>query len=379
MLTFIPIFVIIPNCRVPSFLELLYIIGVKMKHNACDIHYFLRRGKKIVFLFCQNLLFSIIGFVFLKINRGFFQSITIAFFLLSTLTIISAIPLMIANLSILKKSSDYFFNNCYFKDMNRIKLFHKLLDENLFEYHFQPIISARTGEIFAYEALMRSGSKFNMAPHEILDLAAYENRLYDIEHFTYNNTLKIFKENHDFIKDKKLFINSISSHPLKDSDFNLLIKDYGSQFSSVVIEITEGTLLSDPGIDSIKKRLIETNCQLALDDYGSGFSNEASLLKTNPNYLKIDRAILKSINSDSKKQHLVSNIVNFSSQNNIQTIAEGIETFEELLTVIHLGIDYIQGFYTAKPAPYFLNNLSQEHIDAIKDINRKRFLEAIIN
>lgn len=86
---------------------------------------------------------------------------------------------------------------------------------------------------------------------------------------------------------------------------------------------------------------------------------------------------MKYINIDAKRQHLVSNIVNFAIQNNIKTIAEGIENFEEFITVIGLGIDYIQGFYTARPAPYFLRSLLQEHKDAILDINRKKSLESM--
>jgi hypothetical protein len=54
------------------------------------------------------------------------------------------------------------------------------------------------------------------------------------------------------IKNKKLFINSISNHPLKDSDFNSLLKKYEQILSNIVIEITEGSLLSDSGLFTVK-------------------------------------------------------------------------------------------------------------------------------
>jgi len=111
-----------------------------MKNNPYDVHYFLRRGKMIVFLFCLNLLFLIIGFLFLLITSSYSQPITIAFFLLSALTVISILPLLITNFAMIKNADHYLINNSSFKDLNRIKIFHKLLDENLFEYHFQPII-----------------------------------------------------------------------------------------------------------------------------------------------------------------------------------------------------------------------------------------------
>jgi EAL domain-containing protein (putative c-di-GMP-specific phosphodiesterase class I) len=312
------------------------------------------------------------GFTILILNTYFSQSAAITAFTLSILTAVIAITLLISSLSLLKKADRYIGGGLLTKDRSRIKQLHKLLDGNLFEYHFQPIIDAKNGEIFAYEALMRSSPGFDMKPIEILDLAAYENRLYDIENYTYQNSLRILKENRDAIKNRKLFINSISSHPLKDSDFEYLLENYKNQFSDIVIEITEGSLLSDSGINSMQRRLAKTNCQLALDEYGTGFSNESCLLKTNPHYIKIDRAILKDINADPKKQHLVSNIVNFSYHNSIKTIAEGIETPEEFQTVIHLGIDYIQGFFTAKPAPFFLHHLPQEYIDLIRKINSQK-------
>lgn len=348
-----------------------------MKKKINEMHYFLRRGKVIVFLFCLNLLFLILVFVTQITNHGRFGVNSLIFLLLCALCSLFSLYILSMNITLAKNAEAYLLNSKYVKDPSRIKLFHKILDENLFEYYFQPIINARTGEIYAYEALMRTSSKFDMQPLEILDLATYENRLYDIESLTFMNTLKILHDNTDFIQSKKLFINSISSHLLKDSDFEFLFRNYGSLFSNVVIEITEGTLLSDSGINSIKKWLQEANCQLALDDYGSGFSNESNLLKTNPNYIKIDRAILKYINLDKKKQHLVSNIVNFASQNNIKTIAEGIETFEEFKAVINLGIDFIQGFFTAKPLPYFLSHLQKECIDAIIDINDQKSFEAM--
>jgi EAL domain-containing protein (putative c-di-GMP-specific phosphodiesterase class I) len=253
-------------------------------------------------------------------------------------------------------------------------MFHKLLEENLFEYHFQPIINARTGDIYAYEALMRTDPDIiEMLPIEILDLASKENRLYDIEKLTFYNTLKIMKNTSETFQNKKLFINSVSSHQLTDEDFNKLYQDYAPLFQNIVMEITESTLLDDAGIKLIHKRFQDTNCQLALDDYGTGYSNESILLNSNPDFVKIDRSILHNIHIDTKKQHLVSNLVNFAKQNQIKIIAEGIESYEVFEYVINAEVDYIQGFYTAKPNPILIDTIPEDLLEKIRKLNSNRY------
>ncbi|HKL80384.1 MAG TPA: EAL domain-containing protein [Mobilitalea sp.] len=261
--------------------------------------------------------------------------------------------------------------------MVRYKLFNKLLEENLFHYHFQPIVNTRTGEIIAYEALMRTDDEISMSPTEILEFATRENRLYEIEKLTFFNVLKLMSENHDTFKTNKLFINSISSNPLKDEDFEELFKTYGSLFDNIVLEITEATLIDKAGIKSLQERMLYSNCQLALDDYGTGFSNESILLNTSPNYIKIDRMFLQNINIDSKKQHLVSNLINFAHKNNIKAIAEGVENYEEFVYAITLGVDYIQGFYTGRPNPLLPQVTPEECIDTIFALNQENYLETI--
>ena len=337
---------------------------------------FHRRGKFVVFLFCLSFLFLILS----QIVSALQGEDGILFFIpmgISFLIFVYALHDFRKNIKYIKKMENYLFSSILKTDINRMNEFHKLVDENLFQYYFQPIIDAKTGEVFAYEALMRTDSEICMAPTEILDYAAKESRLYDIEKLTFYNTLKIMSENPDIFHSKKLFINSISNHLLKDTDFEKLYNEYGPLFKNVVMEITESSLIDDNGIKSIQKRLQGTNCQLALDDYGTGYSNESILLHTNPNYIKIDQSLLRNINADPKKQHLVTGIVSFASKNHIKTIAEGIETYEEFVFVINLGVDYIQGFYTGKPNPVMLQNAPEECIDTVFTLNRKHYMEAI--
>ncbi len=331
---------------------------------------FRRRGMMVVYLFCIAFFLLLIPLVILTLQHNPIKKVNFILIIFSTICLLLSFIQMFRNYLYVNKLETTLLNNYDNSDAKKYQLFNQLLDENLFLYHFQPIVNAKTGEVFAYEALMRTDDKINMSPVEILDFAVRENRLYDIEKLTLFNALKIMKDYQETFGSKKLFINSISNHLLKDEDFDVLYKQYGTLFKNVVLEITESALIDDDGIKAIRKRLQNANFQLALDDYGAGYSNESLLLNTTPNFIKIDQLILRNINLDTKKQHLVSNIVSFARNNHVKTIAEGIETYEEFIYVIKLGVDYIQGFYTGRPNPMLLQTIPDECLETVSALSK---------
>ncbi len=347
-----------------------------MQKNRQDFQNYRKKFNVIVRLFYLDLLLIVLTFISYSLDFHYSRPITLILLIIDILLLIGTVAHLKRNYNMINQIEELFLRDHYGAISNKLNSFQRLIENNLFQYHFQPIVDAKTGDIFAYEALMRTDpDTIDLTPIEILDLATKENCLYNIERFTFYNTLRIMKENKDLFLNKKLFINSISSHQLTDIDFEELYHNYSALFRNVVMEITESTILSDEGLKLISKRLQETGCQLALDDYGTGYSNESNLLNSNPNYIKIDGTILRYINVDSKKQHVVTSLINFASQNNIKVIAEGIETNEEFEYVIGLGVDYIQGYYTARPNPELLSKISQDIIDRIQDINGRIQIE----
>ena len=103
-------------------------------------------------------------------------------------------------------------------------------------------------------------------------------------------------------------------------------------------------------IDKIKEMYSSMNIRTAIDDYGTGYSNVQNLLRYMPDYVKIDRSLISDILNNRKKRYFVREIIDFCHDNGILALAEGVETAEELQTVIHLGADLVQGFYTARPS-----------------------------
>lgn len=252
------------------------------------------------------------------------------------------------------------------------QIFCKIIDDNLFEYHMQPIVDAKTGVVFGYEALMRTTGNKYLNPVQMLEIARKQKRLYDIEKKTFFNVMKILSDNIEMFKDKKLFINSIPDHLLNDEDFGELYRLYGDLIGKTVIEITEQADISEEFLEKLNKRKNLSGFQLAFDDYGTGFSNTANLIRCEPEFIKIDRSLIMNIDTDPKKRQLVGSVVNFAENNGIMTLAEGIETSAELSTVINLGVNLIQGYYTSRPKPFILYEISREVRDEILHVNSFR-------
>lgn len=230
--------------------------------------------------------------------------------------------------------------------------FDLLLENNLFTYHFQPIVDAKTGEIFAYEALMRTDASIGMNPIQVLETALAYHRLLEIERATMFNVMERFARDFDQFLGRKVFINSIPGCVLTPTDNKLLNEKYSEYMDYFVFEITEQNAISEEELNALKS--LGNNGrdnEIAIDDYGTGHSNIVNLIRYAPQIIKIDRFLISDIHQDVNKQMFVKSTIDFARMNNIKVLAEGVETSEELRTVIGYGVDYIQGYYTGRPAP----------------------------
>ena len=243
------------------------------------------------------------------------------------------------------------------KEMDEVE---RILNENDFVYHFQPIVSAVDGSIYSYEALMRTGSSYKIPPLQILKQADRLGRLADIEKATFTNVLNVIEERRELLGDRKVFINSIPGSGIAQEDKDEICERLSHFPDLAVVELTEQEELKDEELESLKKIYRELGIGLAVDDYGTGYSNVSNLLRYMPDIVKIDRSLLTEIQSSSQKQHFVRDIIEFCHGNGILALAEGVETSEELKTVIRLGTDLIQGYYTGRPSEQFVTEISSK-------------------
>lgn len=223
--------------------------------------------------------------------------------------------------------------------------FRRLINEELISYHFQPIIDAKDGSVFAYEALMRVDLPTLRSPADVLRLAREENCLHEVERITFfcaSSAYQALENAGKVVPSALLFVNSIASQYLTPDELSEYSARYASILPRIVIEITEEECL-DPKALRIKQTIRGSSGAFALDDYGSGYSNERSLLELSPNYIKIDLSIIRSIDTDANKRQIVSNTVSYAHQRGMKVVAEGLETADEVRTVLSLGVDLLQG------------------------------------
>ncbi|MBS5021610.1 MAG: bifunctional diguanylate cyclase/phosphodiesterase [Firmicutes bacterium] len=246
----------------------------------------------------------------------------------------------------------YYDSNTYLKNSfllgSKEDLFN-LLENELVEFHYQPIVSLQTGEIYGYETLMRSLLPIFKSPQDIFNVAQFHYRLGQLEKLTFFKGIRDF-EALRMPPSVRLFINSVPSQDLKDEEWRELKDKYSRDFQHIVVEFTEYERASYNAMQHKLNHIRDCGARIALDDYGTGYNGEAVLLEFFPDFIKIDMLLVRNVNKDNERQKIISNLVSFAKERKMLCIAEGVETQEELETVIRLGCDFVQGYYIAKPA-----------------------------
>lgn len=224
-----------------------------------------------------------------------------------------------------------------------------IMDESI-KYAYQPIFSVKTGNIFAYEALIRPISDLLGRPDNFLRVAEAQFKLDKVEHLTWFHGLKGFFEQIHDDDNARIFINSIPNQLLSEEDWQKLEELYGTKLSRIVMEITEGAK-SEIDIEEKKRAFCRKwNIPVALDDYGSGYSNSDQLVSRMYHFVKLDMGLIQGISINPSTQALVRSTIQYCHENFLMVIAEGIETQEDYDTVKDLGADFVQGFLLARPS-----------------------------
>jgi len=219
---------------------------------------------------------------------------------------------------------------------------------------FQPIIDSRSGEVFGFEALARlPGSTCFSNIADLFPFAEKIGQLYPIETLCRRQAISSYPT---VGQNKEMLFLNINPQVLIDSEFasghtRKLLWEKGLSPSDVVLEITERSAIED--FSTYRDALDHYRNQgylIALDDVGAGYSSLQSVAELHPDFLKVDRSLIQGVNSDPIKWALLETFVTFSKRIGCRIIAEGVETAEEMRTVVQLGVDYVQGFFVAKPS-----------------------------
>jgi len=218
------------------------------------------------------------------------------------------------------------------------------------DFIFQPIVSCRDGAVLGYEALMRPRSTVFPSPEEFLQVARLQSKLHHIEYLTWLEGSAAFMALEEKEKGARLFLNSIPSQHLSPEEVEEYNRRYPGLMGQTVLELLESDESNSEYTAAKLRRSEETGMMIALDDFGSGYSNEGLLLNLHPHFVKVDRDVIREIDMDPDRQTVFYNITESCHSMGIQVVAEGVETLEQLRMVVSLGADYVQGFYIRRPA-----------------------------
>ena len=251
--------------------------------------------------------------------------------------------------------------------------FQQLLSNAQVFYCFQPIFSARSGRVVAYEALMRSDLPTLRSPATIMKLAREQGALYEIERITFTKALETFDSlcrAGSVSGDAMLFVNSIANTCLTHVDGKYIDSRWHELCRRMVVEITEEESIDHEALER-KRNAPGFSGMFALDDYGSGYSNENTLLELAPRFIKVDIAIIRGIDTSPDKQQILRNVVAYAHSRSMKIVAEGVETAAELRTVTELGADLLQGYFLARPA-IVPEDIAPEAAAIIRELQRQK-------
>ncbi|WP_180675651.1 EAL domain-containing protein [Helicobacter sp. 11S03491-1] len=229
------------------------------------------------------------------------------------------------------------------------KIIYQAFSNDLLIPYFQPIVDLKTGEIFKYEALARIKTHHNRViyPKDFLDVlkktVIYARAIKQL----IQKSIKIAIEKQIDIS-INLSIVDIENFDIGEWLLNQIqINHLGKR---ITIEITEQEGAKNFSVFSnFFKRLKQTGAQIAIDDFGCGYSNLEILMHIPIDFIKIDGSFITDIHKDAHKSRIVMGIVKFAKALHITTIAEYVMTEEIYKKVMELGVDYVQGYFIGKP------------------------------
>ena len=247
-------------------------------------------------------------------------------------------------------------SKAYQRNIEISKIIHDAVENNWVIPYFQPIVNLATREIEKYEALMRielPDGKI-LYPDEFMEIAKHSRLYPKMSRELIRRTFEVFH---------------ISSN---EFSINLSVLDIlNAQTTEFIIEQLElfnvgpwvvFELLESEGIDKTSNtkiiKFIEQiksyGAKIAIDDFGSGYSNFERLLNLQVDYIKIDGSLIENIDHNDDAEIITRTIVSFAKELGIQTIAEYVHSPAVLQKVKMIGIDYAQGYHIGKPEPRFL-------------------------
>jgi EAL domain-containing protein (putative c-di-GMP-specific phosphodiesterase class I)/CheY-like chemotaxis protein len=214
---------------------------------------------------------------------------------------------------------------------------------------YQPIVCTADGEVYGYEALLRSSERSLPHPGAVIDAAERLGRLDELG----QRVRSLAPEPMTGAGSANLFVNL---HPRDLADESLFASDsaLGKMASRVILEITERATLDEvPDVRERLSRLRRLGFRLAVDDLGAGYAGLSSFALLEPQIIKFDMTLVRDIDTNPVKRRVVDKMTSLAHELNVLVVAEGVETAAERDILVSSGCDLMQGYLFAKPGKPF--------------------------
>jgi diguanylate cyclase (GGDEF)-like protein len=234
----------------------------------------------------------------------------------------------------------------------------KALEKDEFVLHYQPKVDVATGLIQGVEALVRwiDTEKGLIPPNDFIPLAEDTGLIVNIGEWVLKEACTQIKTWHDSVKTPISMAVNISIKQFDDPRFFSILKKIidrsGINPQLLTLELTESLLMQDvENKIKLMKKIKDTGVKLSIDDFGTGYSSLSYLRKLPVDELKIDRSFIMDIPENADSRAIASSVIYISHSLGLTTIAEGVETREQLRFLQQELCNQYQGFLFSKPVP----------------------------
>jgi len=230
----------------------------------------------------------------------------------------------------------------------------EIVEKSLVLVHFQPLVSIKRKAVIGFEALSRGVDAAGglISPAVIFQQAQAEGLVLELDRLCRQAALEAFAP--EYARDPGLVLSiNIDPSDIEAAPGSNHLRDAvaarGIAPSNVSIEIVESRVGSLSTLERFTKTYRDYGFLITLDDVGVGHSNLDRVAHLKPDIIKIDRSLVSDIDKRYHQQQIVKSLVGLSHRIGALVIAEGIETEEEAVALLSLGLDVMQGFYFSRP------------------------------
>ncbi|MBK7325095.1 MAG: EAL domain-containing protein [Propionivibrio sp.] len=232
------------------------------------------------------------------------------------------------------------------------------LELDQLELHYQPQISLESGGIIGVEALLRwrHPELGSIAPGDFIPVAEDSGLILPIGEWVLRTAIRQMKAWIDAGLSPMVMAVNLSVVQFRQAKLPELVTQILDEFKlpahCLELELTEGVAMEDPpAAVAVMNDLYERGIRMSIDDFGTGYSSLSYLKRFKVYKLKIDQSFVRDISSDPEDAAIVDTIIGLSGSLGLQTIAEGVETAEQVAFLRDKGCDEVQGYFFARPMP----------------------------